>query len=300
MGEIPAKLGNKWNDTVNALLEALGWKHIGDKDMDLPGTDDKDHGIDALLIYDNPGKTVRQTVLVESKHYAKGSLSPSKLKEWIELLRRKQNQLRASSDLQKEFPVLAECSETNLGVIMCWVHDADEEYLSGTFQNYLENAIIPSAPRTGLYSRIMVLDNRRIVRLVSMLQVLGKAKSFCFVYPAGINDNIQTERSEVLTVEYMMSNIIIAECQGTKEKNTTVFYFGEMEVPAVETLLSFLSKYQRLDKDRSVKIYYYENDEDTDNVTKHFKGKDYTNIKFVRMQQLSLNSEPSLNLEEDE
>lgn len=300
MGELPAKLGNKWNDTVVALLEAMGWNHIGDKDMDLSGTDDEDHGIDALLIYENPGKTVCQTVLVESKHYGKGSLSPSKVKGWIEVLHKKQNVLRASGDLQKEFPVLSECSETNLGVIMCWVHDGDEKYLAETFQNYLENAIIPTAPRTGIYSRIMVLDNRRIVRLVSMLQELRKAKSFCFVYPAGINDNIQTERNSVLSIEYMMSNIIIAECQGTRGKNTSVFYYGEMEVSALETLFAFLRKYQRLDKDRSVKIYHYENNERTDNVTSHFKGKEYKNIKFVRMQHFSLTAEPSLNLEEDD
>lgn len=300
MAEQQGKSGDNWNDTVVALAKAFGWEHIGDKDMDLPGTDEEDHGIDALMCYSSPGKTIKQTVLVESKHYAKNSLSPKRLKGWIECLHKKQNALRASGDLQKEFPLLTECSETNLGVIMCWVHDADEEYLSGTFQNYLENAIITSAPRTGVYSRIMVLDNRRIVRLVSMLQELRKAKEFCFVYPAGINDNIQLERSNVLTVEHMMSNIILTQCLNTKGVYTSVFYFGEMEVNALETLFAFLSKYQQLDSDCSIRIYHYENNERTVNVTNHFKVSDYKNVKFFRMQQLSIDSEPALIFEEDE
>lgn len=301
MAEQQGKLGNFWNDNVVALVEKLGWKHIGDKDMDLPGTDEEDHGIDCLLSYENPGKTIRQTVLLESKHYAKTSLSPSKLRGWIETLHKKQNVLKASEDLQKEFPSLADCSETNLGVIMCWVHDADEDYLSNTFQNYLESASIPSAPRTGVYSRIMVLDNRRIVRLVSMLQELKKAKSYSFVYPSAINDNTQIERTTVLSVEYMMSNIILSECEVKSGTVTTVFYFGEMEIPAIETLFGFLGKYQQLDKDRSIKIYYYEHSERTANVINHFKGdKEYENIRFMRMQNLAINAIPSFNTEEDE
>lgn len=301
MAEKQAKEGNFWNDNVVALVEELGWKHIGDKDMDLPGTDDEDHGIDCLLSYENPGKTIQQTVLLESKNYAKKSLSPSRVRGWIETLHKKQNALKASGDLQNEFPSLADCSETNLGVIMCWVHGADEEYLGDTFQNYLESATIPSAPRTGVYSRIMVLDNRRIVRLVSMLQELKKAKSYSFVYPSAINDNTQIERTKVLSVEYMMSNIILSECVGKKDTFTTVFYFGEMEIPAIETLFGFLSKYQQLDKDRSIKIYYYEHGDKTANVINHFKGDDeYDNIKFVRMQNLAINAVPTLNTEEDE
>jgi hypothetical protein len=179
---------------------------------------------------------------------------------------------------------------------MVWVHDADEGYLNGTFQKYLENTIISTAAKADGYSRIMVLDNRRIARLCSMVEALDKYDSYSFVYPAGIVDNEIQVLNKVLSVEYMMSDIIIAKgVKGTKEKSL-VFYFGRMTEQSVSLLMDCLNVYQRAESTTPLVIYYFESNGDTINVINSFKKKEsYKDIlKFEKLTHFAYNDEPAL------
>lgn len=294
MAEKQGKLGDNWNDYANRLVTLLGWQHVGDKNMDLKGNDGEEYGVDSILKYKVAGKDTLQTVLLESKRYAKASIQPNTLTKWIKRLKEKLEGLRNSEDLLKEFPELDDCSPTNLGIVMLWVHDADEKYLNGTFQHNLENTILYTGAKQGAYSRIMVLDNRRIVQLCAMYDALKVFSDYNFVYPAGIIDNVAIEQSKVLSVEYMMSNIIIVECEKDGNASSVVFYFGEMTEANMALLMSFLSKYQRIEQKKPLLVYYYDKSDSVLDVMNSYKSKkDYKEIlEFKKLAHYSFDSEP--------
>ncbi len=296
MGERQRKLGDSWNECAGRLLKQLGWVHVGDSDMDLPGIDSKEYGIDSIMKYQVAGKKMMQTVLLESKRYGMKSIQAGTLQNWLETLKNKLNKLRNSKDLLKEFEELEECSPTNLGIIMLWVHDADDAFLNDTLQKRIENTIINTGGRVGAYSRIMVLDNRRIVRLCSMIDALKGFDDYDFVYPAGIIDNEAIVENKVLSVEYMMSDIILAECKKLDKFSSVVFYFGKMTESNVNTLLEFLKVYQRVDSKKKLQIYYYDSTNVTQDVINSFKKKDcYKDIiAFNKLAHFAYNDEPSL------
>lgn len=296
MGERQRKLGDSWNACAGRLLKQFGWIHIGDSDMDLPGIDSKEYGIDSILKYQVAGKKMMQTVLLESKRYAMTSIQAGTLQNWLETLKNKLNKLRNSKELLKEFEELEECSPTNLGIIMLWVHDADESFLNDTLQKRIENTIINTSGRVGAYSRIMVLDNRRIVRLSSMMDALKGFDDYDFVYPAGIIDNETIVENKVLSVEYMMSDMILAECKKADKLSSVVFYFGKMTESNVNTLLEFLKVYQRVDSKKELQIFYYDSTNGTQDVVNSFKKKEsYRDIiAFKKLSHFAYNDEPSL------
>lgn len=296
MAERQVKLGESWNECARRLLQLLGWKFIGDSDMDLPGTDSKEYGVDSILKYKVAGKSSMQTALLESKRYAKDSIKSETLQQWLERFQKKLSMLRNSKELLKEFTDLEDCLPTNLGVIMVWVHDADEAYLNQIFQRYLESTVINTGGRLGAYSRIMVLDNRRITKLCAMIEALKNYDDFNFVYPSGIVDNDAIEENKVLSVEYMMSDIIIAECRKGRKPASVVFYFGKMSEPSVEALMEFLKVYQRVDSKKTLDIYYYDSGADTINVVNSFKNKESYKkiISFQKLTHFAFNDEPSV------
>lgn len=294
MAEKQGKLGDNWNDYANRLVKLLGWEHVGDKNMDLKGSDGEEYGVDSILKYKVVGRETLQTVLLESKRYAQSSINNTTLPKWIKRLKEKLDGLRNSEELLKEFPELDDCSQTNLGIIMLWVHDGDENYLNGTYQRHLENTIISTGARAGSYSRIIVLDNRRIVQLCAMVDSLNTFDDYDFVYPSGIIDNVAIEQSKVLSVEYMMSNIIIARGDKGGKESSVVFYFGDITDANVTLLMSFLSKYQRIDKKKPLLVYYYDKSDAVLDVINSFKSKDeYKEIlEFRKLAHYSYDSEP--------
>lgn len=302
MAERQGKLGNSWNDCAGKLLKLLGWELIGDSDIDLKGSDSKEYGVDSILKYTVAGKSMKQVAILESKRYAQASLQTGTLQKWMERLKDKLNALRNSKDLLAEFSTMMEdCLPVNLGVIMVWVHDADEGYLNGTFQRYLENTIISTAAKADGYSRIMVLDNRRIVRLCSMVEALNKYDRYSFVYPAGIVDNEIQVLNKVLSVEYMMSDIIIAKGVKNKKEKSLVFYFGKMTEDSVSVLMDCLNVYQRAESTTPLVIYYYDSNDNTINVINSYKKKDcYKKIlEFEKLTHFAYNDEPALIANDD-
>lgn len=296
MAEKQGKLGDNWNNCAGRLLKKIGWQHIGDSNMDLPGSDDKEYGVDSIYKYTVAGKSTMQTVILESKRYQQSSVNASNLQKWVERLKEKLSQLRNSKELMNQFPELEDCSPTNLGIIMCWVHDGEKKYLNETFQRYLESIIINTGAKSGAYSRIMVLDNRRIVNLCSMIDELNKFDDYDFVYPSGIIDNDVLIKQKVLSIEYMMSDIIIAEGRKDDKIFSVVFYFGQITESSVSSLLELLQVYQRIENKKLLVIYYYDRIDNAIDVINSFKEKDcYKGIlEFKTPTHYALDCEPSI------
>ena len=86
------------------------------------------------------------------------------LKILIHFLLQKLDGVYQSKDLITEFPALKACGPINLGVIMCWVHDAtNESYFECEFEKYLNSIRIVTMPKPLAYKRILVLNNLRIL-----------------------------------------------------------------------------------------------------------------------------------------
>lgn len=299
MAENQGANGDAWNNCAVALLKLFGWDYIGDKNMDLPGSDDNDYGVDALVCYDSPSKNVLQSCVIESKRYSVDSLTSStKLKSWIERLRTKLDALYQSEELIQEFPRLEECCSINLGIIICWVHDAkDTEYFNTTFSKQLERAVINTQAKQNSYKRIYVLTNPRIVRLCSIASVI-KDGTYNFVYPSQLLNGRPLVRSKVLSIEYAVSNIIYAERDKDCKKSSIVFYFGKVDLVNMSILKDSLKMYNLIESGKELIIYHYENDESTrtilPDVKKKFKGADDIDVKFKTLEHYDIMQEPAI------
>ncbi len=301
MPEKEGKLGDSWNDCALRLLQLFGWEHVGDKNIDVKGNDGEDYGIDSILTYSNPGKEIKQTVLLESKRYAMNSINGNTISKWLQRLKEKIDKLRNSGDLVKDYPVLNDCSSTNLGIIMIWVHDADEKYLNEKFQGYLQAVDITTGARhDGSYSRIMLLDNRRIAWLCSIIEILKGYENYDFIYPARIIDDNLVDQNKTLIVEYMMSNIVFAECTKEGKTELLVFYKNNISESTMYFIFELLMTFQCIKAGIPVRICYYDKTDKIIDVINSFneKRKEF-NFSFLKMNHHSFDSEPAIIVNND-
>ena len=98
--------GDIWNKQATELLTRLGWKNIGDHDIDIKGGDKDKYGIDTLMTYVTPLKNRPQSVILEAKRYVTNSFQAGHLQAWIKRLDEKLVALRDSSNLFELFPEL--------------------------------------------------------------------------------------------------------------------------------------------------------------------------------------------------
>ena len=302
MAERQGKLGDAWNSCAVRFLSLLGWTCIGDKDIDVIGQNGETYGIDSLMNYKSPGMATLQSVIVESKRYSVTSINYSTMSGWLNRLSIKLAQCRNSEELQNEFPALKDCCSINLGVIMVWVHNAENEnYFNEDFTKLLNRLITVTRPKSNAFKRIVVLTNPQILRLCSLYETL-KDRNYTFVYPSQLIGNNALERSKVLTIDYMLSNIILTEI---KEKNAIekhVFYFGKMSVDAIRVLRECLLKYQFAENDKELIIHYSQSDDITADLKPEFHKlfHDVPSVSFKRLSKYNISTEPSLISNDDE
>lgn len=296
MAERQGKLGDMWNACAVKFLSLLGWNHIGDKDIDVIGEDGNIYGIDSLMDYNSPGMATRQSVIVESKRYSKDSINYSVMSGWLSRLTKKLEQCRNSEELQKEFPALTECCSINLGIIMVWVHDAEsEEYFHSNFAKLLNKLISVTRPKPNAFKRIIVFTNPQILRLCALYETL-KDRDYAFVYPSQLIGNYALERSKVLTIDYMLSNVILAEIKESGITEKHVFYFGIMTVDAIKILRESLLKYQFAEKDKKLIIHYTQHNDGTADLMPELQKQftDVASVNFKKMTKYNIVTEPSI------
>lgn len=303
MAENQGVLGDMWNDCAVSLIKQLHWNHIGDKNFDMKGTDEKPHGIDAIACYKSPSIHTLQSCLIESKRYSVSSINTLTIKKWIDTLRKKIELVYYANDLETEFPILQECSNINLGIIMCWIHDApNDEYFVEKFNKLVENVIINTPPKADSTKRIIVLANPQILRLCSLLDSSQKYSEFKFIYPSQLIKNKPLVKTDVLSIEYMISNIIVAEgINKDSKKELIVYYFGNMSVDSFRIIYEALTLYNLVENGMLVSLYHYENNDKVREIlpelNKIFKEVD---IKPKQLNRFNINTEPAILKEENE
>lgn len=297
MAENQGVNGDIWNDKALQLLQLLGWDHLGDTNMDLPGDDGKEYGVDALITAHTPRMKVLQCAVLESKRYSIGSLKQGTLQKWVNRLRQKLDAFYQSQKLTEDFPSLEECCPMNLGIIMCWVHDApNEEYFDKTFESFLSNTVINTAATHGSFKRIYVLSNPRILRLCAVAEKIQASKYFYrFIYPSQLLGDRPLVKSKVLTIEYAMSDFILAERTIKEESQLVVFFLGNLSSLGFKCLYEALIMYNLLEQGKKTIIYYYGSD--TVNRIALAEGRrrfKEIDSEFRALNMFNFNTEPAL------
>lgn len=290
--------GSVWNKQAYALLQNFGWRRIGDYDMDVTGHDHKDVGIDTIVSFETPLKTKPQLAILESKRYLTTSFSQSNLIDWIKRLDTKINKLKNSAEFQENFPIVTECTTLDTGIIALWFYDVMkfQEYYP-TLQNYLSQITLTSrSTRKAGLSKIYFLANDRLMRLFALDEVLRELtadgeKEVVFVYsPHFISWNC-IQRSKVLTIESLFSDIIFAEIRDVNDKSnveTLIFYFGSKDLKSFEFVKRAFASTVQWEKSHPVVLYVYGADDDFRKIKPDVTGRIFEGFN-IRICHLSEN-----------
>lgn len=292
MGEDIGVNGDRWNNKAISLLKEFHWEQIGDSNMDLTGTDDKAHGVDALLSCKDPNVNVPQPIILESKFYSKDSLSANIVHKWIDILKNKINTCKDSQKLHEKFPILDDCASLNQGLIMCWIHDADSDAIEKV-HNYFETYNEKSGP-SNKWGRIGFITNDKILQLYAVCQIV-KEKSLIYYYPSQIINGRTSTYSKVLSVNYMFSDIILAK-DLNNDKHKCIFYFGETDLRSLKLLHECLLLFQYVVDGENLDIYCYSQGEEFRKIVNDIK-EDYEGVEvnFRSIPKYDLTSEPEID-----
>jgi hypothetical protein len=288
MGEDVGVNGDRWNEKAISLLKQFHWEQIGDFNMDLTGSDDKSHGVDALLLCEDPNVNVPQPVILESKRYSKNSINSNIVHKWVDTLKNKINCCKDSQKLHEKFPILDDCAPINQGLIMCWIHDADAQVIENVY-NYFETYNEKSGPSNN-WGRIGFITNDKILQLYAIFKTV-KNKPLIFYYPSQIINGRISTYSEVLSMNYIFSDIILAK-QMDDDKHKYVFYFGEMDSKSLSLLHECLLLFQYVVKGENIDIYYWNHNEEFRKIEQNIKN-DYEGVEvnFKTLDKCAINSE---------
>ncbi len=279
--------GEIWNKQATELLNRMGWITVGDHDIDIKGSGKEKFGIDTLMTFSTPLKAMPQSVILEAKRYKTTSFQDSLLQAWIKRLDEKLVKLRDSSDLFELYPQLEECTAFDVGVIAIWFSDI-EEYndFRPKFVKALEKVNVSWRERKAGRSSIFVMDNTRILRLCALektVKELGEGFSFC--YSPAYQDDKMEDDSNVLTIEYMFSDVVIGNITRDGSEEPVVFYFGENNSKSFYMLKSALSRTGIWKKGKKLHLYLYESDIEVRKIAPTintiFDGIDEVDIKFM-------------------
>ena len=294
MAEDQGVNGTIWNKEVVKLLSLFGWENIGDYDMDVEGEDGKDYGLDSIMKFNTPLKQFPQATILEAKRYETKNFNLSNLQRWINRLDKKLLELKNSEPFKQQFPILEECSTLDTGVIAIWFHDIDNyKSFRPNFIEILQKVNLSSRQRKAGFNKIFVIDNHYILKLCSLYNAIktdNQDSKIEFYYPSILIDEEPIVREKTLSIEYILSNIILAE--STSSKEYLVFYFGESLLDYFNQLKNLLAKCSVLDNDKSLKLFVYQRDDEFRKIKPEIE-KLFEDIKFEIKSMDNLSDLPS-------
>lgn len=279
--------GDIWNKQATELLTRLGWKKVGDHDIDIKGSDNKKFGIDTLMTFTTPLKAMPQSVILEAKRYKTTSFQDGHLQAWIKRIDEKLVALRDSADLFELFPSLEDCTAFDVGVIVIWFSNTDDyKSFRPEFIKALEKVNVSWRERKAGRSSIFVMDNARILRLCALESTVTElGESFQFCYSPAFQDRRMEESSKTLTIEYMFSDVVLGIVKNNDEDEPVVFYFGETNTRSFSMLKNALTRTYVWKKGKNLHLYLYNSDIDirkiSPTIEDMFDGFEKVNIKFM-------------------
>lgn len=254
--------GYIWNKEAGKLLEAFHWSQIGDYDMDIKDTENKDRGLDTLFDYNLFSKS-NTGIILEAKSYKTTTFYKNKnlLENWINTLYNKVIGLTMSDELQDLFPNVANTIFKD-GLIVIWFKDINNYKPEKFFEQFEKIKIRKSSVGITRPNRIFVLENTSILKLLSLQkhikEISNSEREFVFHYPSDYQSN-SVIQNKTLSLEFMFSKFILGELRNKdgKIEKKVVFYFGNLHMNNFYRLKSALSKLQFLNRDTNLLLFSY-------------------------------------------
>lgn len=293
--------GDIWNQEILKLFQLLGWKRIGDLDMDVTGNDGKKMGIDSVAYFETPLKVKPQLAILEAKRYKTTSFSKTLLEEWITVLDKKLLKLRNSAKFYDTFPKTADCTIADTGIIAIWFSDTDDyNKFHIKFQEYLSQINISTRTRSAGLNKIYVMDNSRFMRLFALQTEINSIKNngnLEFTYSPRFNNDEPLLKSSTLTIEYMFSDVIFAEQQvnenGLKKTLSYIFYFGDLNYDSFKMLKAAYSKTIGWDRTKKIVLYVYNANEEFRKIENDIKEYIFDSFEISIKKMTANNNIPS-------
>jgi len=262
--------GGRWTDEASRLFKKAGWEKIADSNIDVPGVDGHQHGIDALFCYeDGFNPKMKQGVFLEAKRYSVNSFQKKKLNDWVHKLDEKIRKLRASQEFLETYPHITDVKLVN-GVLAIWFHDLNlHPEFKDKFIQYLIDVDTPKGRGSKFINlRLFVIDNEKILRLASLLHTVEQwnkdkgENSLKFYYPSSARFGSPVQETSTLNLEYIFSQFVLAKAKTSKGNNEfevtdVVFYFGRLDVNSFVRLREALLAYDMINQQNSLIIYKY-------------------------------------------
>lgn len=257
--------GHRWNQRVNDFLSALGWRQIGDSNVDIVCSQcNRKHGLDSVFVYELAGQAP-QLVFVDAKERRWKNAYPAEIEGWCKDLLEKMEHVPYSPDFVRKFPVPAHVSY-DTGLIALWIGD-EANFKSDQMVQRLKAIKVPEYRKSP--KRIFVLSNQQIRVLCAIIQELRGLKNatddfreVSFYLPAyGRFDPAVTD---TLPLEYIYSKLIFATAEKRYEgkSGTTwypidiVFYTGAVDHDSLTFLRKALQKFQVGAKEHDLYLYF--------------------------------------------
>lgn len=305
MAEDQGVNGDRWTDEASRLFKKAGWRKIADSNIDIPGSDGLNHGIDALFAYeDGFSPYMQQGVFLEAKRYAISSFAKSKLSDWVQKLDDKIRKLRGSQEFLQKYPNLSDLKLIN-GVLIIWFHDLENyKNFKETFVKYLAEVNTPKGRGSKMINlRLFVMDNSKILRLASLLNTVeqwdkeyGK-HSLKFYYPSSARFGSPVQEINVINLEYIFSQFVLAKAKIANGNNDfeivdIVFYFGLLDFDSFIRLREALLAFDMINIQNNLIVYKYLREQDDfrkiePDVIKLFEEKLPKTIKIKDMEVYS-------------
>jgi hypothetical protein len=264
--------GDMWTNEVCRLFAKAGWEKIGDSNIDIADASGKKRGIDAMFAFEDGFRTnLKQGVFVEAKRYQTKGFGSDNLDTWVNSLISKVDALRRSPGLLDKYPQTKKLQLVT-GVIGIWFHDIDNyANFRPKFVEYLNAVKIPVGRVDRDFNiQVFVLDNAKILRLVSLLEERekwkvptnkGETRDFKFYYPSSALFGNPVRKLDSINLEYIFSQFVLAKGKVRTNRSTKtvdmVFYFGDLDYESFERLSEALSSYDMINEENDLVIYKY-------------------------------------------
>lgn len=292
--------GDIWNKEAYKLLSLFGWNKIGDYDMDVSGDDNKKMGIDTIVSFETPLKTMPQLAILEAKRYKIESFNKTCLQEWIDRLDFKLLKLRNSNDFKQRFPAVEECTVADTGIIVIWFSDTENyNNFHSKFIDIMKGISMSSRQRKAGINKIYVLDNTIFMKLFALrgaINELSPDYELLFLYPSRFINNQPITKRKTLTIEYIYSDIIFADSNKNSTHQSFIFYFGQLNYQSLELVYEAYSNTSLFDKTIPISLYVYNADDEFRKIEPDIKERIFKDFDIKIMKMVANNTIPTFIL----
>jgi hypothetical protein len=259
--------GDKWNQSINLFLSALGWQQIGDSNVDIVCSEcNQVHGLDSVFIYELGMPQVPQLVFVEAKTRKWKNAYPAEIEDWCETLVKKIQHVPYTPDFKAKFPTIPSNTSFDTGLIAIWVND-EENFDPQQMTQRLKSVKLTEYRKNP--KRIFVLSNQRILFLCAVIEKIRSMRGAQIFKDVAFNlpfyGKFRSMTTNTLPLEYIYSKVVFATAQKQYQEKSgainwhridIVFYFGAVDYNSLDFLRLIVFRFQLGTQNKDLYFYF--------------------------------------------